>query len=544
MRLPAGSGRHVDGSPAGELCSTRLGAVADGRQRIVVRTCHNRLAALAGAAVWVAAASVAPAGPAVDYTVTIDPARAPLVDVELALRGFDGAPVYLSIPLGYAFQNPESDHVEGLVATDAAGRTVEPEVIEGRIYGWDKAPMLVRYSVRLDHRSQSSRQNGDTGFVSDEYEHPYLRGNRGLLMGSAVFMVPDRWELPATVRFKLPKDWGVIAPWPKDGAAYVPPTLRSLILNYVGVGDWETESIEAAGCSVTAAFARGIALDRKPFLAQARRVMEEESRIFGRPPVSRCVLFFVDPSPGQRLAGTAKENTISIALGAESAQSAERDVLRLLAHEYFHLFGRGRQPLDDDLRFFGEGFTDYYAYVACARAQVFPTQMVLRTLERLLSELHELPSGLTLAQAQGNFFEDRNACRMCYRGGLARAIALDGALREASGGTRSLEGLVAWLYSEGIPPRTPVPRPFTYSDWLRAAAEWWPQAPDGLFDAGLAEPLPWDLAALLAPAGLNVRSAASGLALALSDDSWFALVLANRQPERALRELFALDWRP
>jgi len=465
------------------------------------------------------------ADPRIDYTVKVDPAKAPLLDVEARLSGFGEDSVYLNIPLGYAYANVKTDHVDMLVATDADGKELEPVVVENRIYGWPAAPAKVTYTVSMTHRAEVAEEARKDGRRQDTYEHPYLDDKHAFLIGSAVFMVPDVWDFQSSVVFDVPSGWRVLTPWPQKDGAFVPPSLTSLIYNYVALGSWDVRAVAVGDFTATLAFANGTPFDKDRLAEAFSRIIQTEVDIIGGPPPHHGYLFFF-PDAGEMigLGGSAKAESMVLALGQDMTEGDLPKVARLVAHEFFHLFGHGRQPAADDLRFFNEGFTEYYAYVACTRAHILTEAMLRRTIGQLLTRLRELPEGMTMREAQTRFFDDTDAATLCYVGGLLWALRLDSELRDASGGSRTLDALMRHCYTEALPERTVVPIPFDYAAWRRAVGDWWPEAPKGLFDMGLDDPLPWDPAALLAPTGLDLAPWERGLSPGAADDAVFTRI--------------------
>jgi predicted metalloprotease with PDZ domain len=465
------------------------------------------------------------ADPRVDYTVKVDPARAPIVDVEAKLSGFGEDPVYLNIPLGYAYANVKTDHVENLVATGGDGKELEPVVVEGRIYGWPAAPAKVAYSVSMTHRAEVAEEAQKDGRNQATYEHPYVDDKHAFLIGSAVFMVPDLWDVRSSVVFQVPSGWRVLTPWSQKGDAYLPPSLTSLIDNYVALGHWDVRTVEVGGFKATLGFANGTPFGKDRLAEAFSRIIEAEMDVIGRPPPHDGYLFFFpDVGDMKGLGGSAKAESMVLALGEDMTEGDLPKVARLVAHEFFHLFAHGRQPAADDLRFFNEGFTEYYAYVACTRSHILTEAMLRRTIGQLLTRLRELPAGMTMREAQTRFFDDTDAATLCYVGGLLWALRLDAELRNASAGSRTLDALVRCFYTEAVPAITLVPEPYDYAAWHQAADEWWPSAPEGTFDMRLDDPLPWDLSGLLAPTGLDLGPCDRGLSPGVVDDAVFTRI--------------------
>lgn len=435
----------------------------------------------------------------VEYRVSVDLARAPLVDVEMSLSGFGDEPIYLNIPLGYAYSNVGSDYLEHLVAVDEEDQVIPPIYAEGRIYGWDRAPDRVYYAIRLDHRLEVSDQGGSPRSLSLTFEHPYVDERRAFLIGSALFLIPDVWEADVRVRFEAPQGWSEVVPWPTAGDAYAPPSLNALLSNYVGLGHWDVKTLDVKGFRALIAFGQRPAIDTDLLLQSFQRILEQAIEILGPLPHEEYWFFFPDAADVKGVSGSAKANSMALAVEYGAPGADLPGVSRLFAHELVHLYGHGRQPLAEDLLFFAEGFTEHYAYVLCSRAGVLSEGALRRILSELWSRLQNLPAGLTLEDAQAAFFDEPDAAAFCYLGGLFRAMAIDSRIRAESGGERCLDDLVRYVYREALPALTSPAQEFTYEEWREALAEWWPEANPAVFDPGLKDPVPWDLSTLIDP---------------------------------------------
>lgn len=448
-------------------------------------------------------AAVKPGPMQLAYRVELDPKDAPLVRVTLTVASPASGPLTLAMPLGYAYRNVTSDYVEGLVARDAKGKEIPQAGSEKGRYRWASAPATITYQVRLAHREEIRKLVGQGSSQSDAYEHPFIGLNSALLTGAAVLLVPPGWDGPAAVRFDVPKGWRIIAPWPRKDGAYVAASARALAHNYVAAGDWTTDSVTAGGTTVEVAFSKSVTADRAVLVSGMKRILEEEAKLFDYSPAPQCCVLFTTPGDRDDLAGSTKENSVVLVLPKDGGVGDESELLRLVAHETIHLFQRKGGEVADDLRFFGEGFTEYYARVVCVRAGVHSDRMLLRALSGMLEALEGFPRGLTMEKAQQSFFDDLPSAQLCYYGGVFRALELDARLRAASGGQRTLDDLLRYLYNDVLPARHRGGNGFTYAEWQAALGCWYPEAPAGTFDMRLSQPLPWDIDELLGPAGLE-----------------------------------------
>lgn len=123
---------------------------------------------------------------------------------------------------------------------------------------------------------------------------------------------------------------------------------------------------------------------------------------------------------------------------------------RLLAHEMFHQWnGRvlGRAEDEEQLVYwFSEGFTDFYARRLLLRSGAIGVDDYLELLNESLRRFHLSPvRGAPNARILADFWNDPAVRDLPYVRGDVVAIVLDHAIRERSGGERSLDDLMRSL---------------------------------------------------------------------------------------------------
>ena len=230
----------------------------------------------------------------------------------------------------------------------------------------------------------------------------------------------------------------------------------------------DIKTLEVEGFRALIAFGDRPAIDTGLMLQAFERILEQAIEVLGAPPHEEYLFFFPDAADVKGVSGSAKADSMALAVEYGAPGADLPGVSRLFAHELVHLCGHGRQPMARDLLFFAEGFTEYYAYVLCSRAGVLSEGAVRRILSELWSRLQSLPSGLTLADAQEEFFDEPRAASLCYIGGMFRGMAIDARMRAASGGERCLDDLVRHV-CRGAATADPPPQEFTYADWRAAS---------------------------------------------------------------------------
>ncbi len=366
----------------------------------------------------------------VSYHVRVIAGDAPSVEVEAEMSGLPAGmrTMRLGMNSRYAFIMPEAALLTGEPSlSDGAGNAIAmradgPFDWKAEIDG--ARDLRLRYSLPLTH-------HGLPGVAGrDEYEHPFLTANHGMLATGAVFIAPlNAGRLELSVRFEAPTGWPVLCPWEEiEPGLFSPEDVAAMREDLVALGAWTLIETERGGCRVQIAVAPGqprVEQVAAPFVAQ---IVETELALFGMRPHARYLFLFHAGRPNF-FAGSPKTGSMTLQLSADPQRPFSlADLSRLVAHEFHHTWVHGLYVPPDELRFFNEGFTDYYAHLVSARLGVINRRAFAGDLAERMAWLARNPlSGeLSLAEAGGPvFFEDKDANDLVYHGGLLLASLLD-----------------------------------------------------------------------------------------------------------------------
>lgn len=373
--------------------------------------------------------------PSLHYVVSINDPAAQQAQVSVAICGLDPERTVLRLGIhqGQSFLKLPEPLLRGPVQARING---SPATIERQgPFAWKLAcggakRIDLDYTVPLTHREIE-----EVARSRDQYEFPYLDEEHGMLTSWSLVIVPRDFE-PASIalRFDLPESWDVIAPWQESSpGVFAPPDLRTLQNDLIAVGKWTTRKNRIRGFEATVAIAPGQPLLEKKALDPIRRIVESELDLFGRPVEAKYLFLFGRPdTPG---AGGSPKNasmTLTVQPALLRLPEAFDFVPHLVAHEFFHTWGASIYDAPDELRWFNEGFTDYYAYLVITRLGMKSWEAFAEKLGSAMKECEKNPhfKKLSLAEAGGDiFFSDRAAYRMVYSGGMIVAAWLDRAIR-------------------------------------------------------------------------------------------------------------------
>lgn len=388
----------------------------------------------------------------VAYEVRLDDPASRRVEVEARVAGAPAGAVELTLPEGFAFVRLAEPLLEGEVIGELADGPAE--VTRLGPYRWrvatDGGPLTLRWAVPHRFRELAEVRQG-----RDAYEYPYVADDHAMLSTSVLLLAISRVDADreggapadaadgddgdgprASVRFAVPEGWEVRAPWPREGDRYLPPDRRALQGDLIALGAWDVTDVTAEGARVSVAFAPGQGAARDRITRQVAPVLKAALVSFDHRPFERYLVLFGRPDqPG--FGGSPKATSMTLTVDpAMLASAGDGAVLHLIAHEFHHTWAMSRYDAPDDLRFFGEGFTDYYAHVLPERLGLTDPSAVASAVASAAATWETSPrQDLSLAAAGGPvFFEDRDAYDLVYAGGLVVAAVIDAHLMAAGQG--------------------------------------------------------------------------------------------------------------
>lgn len=306
----------------------------------------------------------------------------------------------------------------------------------------------------------------------------HVDGEHAWLHGPTLYVFPLRdpgWSR-AAARVSLPfpdPAWRVTTALAPEGAGFRAEDYDDLLDAPIDAGPHPTHRFDAAGrphaLSIYGAELAD-ALDAPRLVAAMQRIIEHEAAFFGALPAPRyaCTLLL---APGQR-GGLEHRNGCALIHDPEVFATEEGwlDLLALFAHEYLHLWHvrrvrpAGLVPIDYEREnhtralWLFEGATSYYDWLFLRRAGVVDAPRYLKHLGAELTRLAATPGRLACSLEDASFDawirhyrpdeESPNRSVSYYLKGALVAWLLDLTIRDRSGGERSLDDVMRWLWAE------------------------------------------------------------------------------------------------
>jgi len=378
-----------------------------------------------------------------------------------------------------------SRHVEGVAASNAAGRVLDVEKTDKN--RWRVATGGAS-SVTLQYRVYAHEMTVRTNWVDAEF---------AMLNGAPTFItLADAGARPHDVLIEPASGWRVsMTALPELGGGahrYRAPDYDTLVDSPILIGnpavyEFTIDSkrhylvnIGEAGVFDGAGAARDLEV-----------LVREHRRMWGSLPYERYLFLNVLASvPGQIPGGGLEHRNSTLLIAGRWATRARQSYLawlELASHEFFHVWNIKRlRPVElgpfnyDDEVFtrslwIAEGMTDYYAELLVHRAGLSSPAEYIDALSNKIEELQTTPGRLVQPVDLASFDawikfyrpdeNTPNASVSYYTKGAVMAFLLDAGIRRASGGAKSLDDVLRAAYQKFSGGRGYTP------DEFRAVAE-------------------------------------------------------------------------
>lgn len=406
------------------------------------------------------------AAPTIEFEVSFKEPQAHYAEVSMEISGFRKDYIDVKMPVwtpGSYLVREYAKHVEGVEACDAAGDHLAVKKIDKNTWRIqsDKSD-----KVTFNYRIYGFEISVRTNFIDDSH---------AFLSSPSTFMYVDGLkDQPIDITVIPHANWSTVSTGlePVEGK---PNTFRAadfdtLVDSPIEVGNQDVITFEAAGVAHEIAMVGGGNYDRERLKADATRIVEEATAVFGTNPNKRYV-FIVH---NYRSGGGGLEHINSTVLGASrngyQPESAYIGFLGLVAHEYFHLWNVKRLrpvelgPFDYDkenytsLLWVMEGFTAYYDNLLLRRSNFLNETSYLQALSNDVSAVENRAGSRVQSAAEASFDAwikyyrpDENSANTTvsyYNKGALLGMLLDVKILAATNGEKRLDDALRAAYEK------------------------------------------------------------------------------------------------
>ncbi|MGI8494630.1 MAG: M61 family metallopeptidase [Pyrinomonadaceae bacterium] len=400
------------------------------------------------------------AQPEISYTVSMSKPWTHLLEVEMRVKPaqkMDTAEISMPVwtPGSYLIRE-YARHVEGFAAKDAAGNPLQWRKTDKNTWQIDTkgAPEYVA-SYRVYANELTVRTNE-------------LNDRHAFFNNAATLMFPEgALKAPSTLRVVPYKNWKIATGLPRVGDnTFRAENFDILYDSPFEVGDFKEISFDVQSIPHRMVFEGDGNYDMQKTSRDVKKIIEEAYKIFGELPY-KDYLFIVNLRGG---GGLEHLNSTALQFNRFGFTTNYDNFLSLAAHEYFHAFNVKRirpdalGPFDYNnenytkLLWVAEGGTAYYESVLLSRAGLLSDKDFLAGKAQAFQALQNRPGRFETSLEDASF----NAWIKYYRpdeNGINNQISyydkgeiinflLDLEIRKSSGGAKSLDDVMRYLYTE------------------------------------------------------------------------------------------------
>jgi predicted metalloprotease with PDZ domain len=428
-----------------------------------------------------AAAGKQAAAPTISYTVSMSKPWTHLLEVEMRLKWNQMPPnAQLKMPVwtpGSYLVREYARHVQDFAVKDAGGRPLNWEKINKNT--WQVATKGAKEIVAT-YRVYSNELTVRTNELNDEH---------GFWNNAALLMFPaGQLAAPSTVTIAPYGKWKIATGLPSVSGktnTFRAPNFDVLYDSPFEVSDFKEITFDVHGKPHRVVMSGEGNYDLKRIAEDVAKITDEGYKIFGEFPYDSYT-FIVNLRGGGGL-----EHLNSTALQWNrfgfKPETRYKQFLGLVAHEYFHLWNVKRirpdalGPFDYEnenytkLLWVAEGGTAYYESILLRRAGLISDKELLDARASTIEQLQNRPGRFETSLEEASFDAwikyyrpDENAINnqiSYYDKGEVVSMMLDVTIRTSSGGAKSRDDVLRYLYNEFYK----KDRNYTPADFQKAA---------------------------------------------------------------------------
>ena len=381
-----------------------------------------------------------------EYTISFDSSDRNTAEVEAKLILQDG--IIKMTPWGHPWlQHGWATFISELEIKSKNGKNIDYSAVEKDGWGsWevlahDGEELYISYKVNFDHHEHDWNPAG--GIDS----RPEVTSKAHFLVNKALFIYSLGTE-SSVVHFKIPKNWKIATNWQLlDNNRYYVDSWINLVNNALVLGDFYLEKVSNGPMDLLIAIDLELKDHREVMVNLLRKQLDEFSRVFKGTPDSN---YLISIRPAEEDDGESFHDSFNQVITME--RITERLIVwgNTMAHEMFHYWNGANFLVGenlDDLYWFSEGFTEYYASRSLVRTGMISKETYLRKLEHYLSRYFttkklwpEEPISLVEAGK-----EKAKNWLLLYGGGATMALYFDIEIRRLTAGNKSLDDVMFFL---------------------------------------------------------------------------------------------------
>lgn len=299
------------------------------------------------------------------------------------------------------------------------------------------------YEVKLDAPAFTT----DSAYIS------WLTTERGFLMlGDLLPRAVGEGNVSQSVfvRFMLPPNWSTFSTESVGAGGQFVVKDQDAARFFVGQ-DLRERRLRAGSINFSLVAGGNWAFTDDEVAEAAQNILKEHERTMGGPPAQASVMLMLSPFPrpvsAERWSAETRGGSVVLLSGRQPSKIAGLALLGTpLTHELFHLWVPNSLSLDGDYDWFYEGFTLYQAMRAGMRLGILTFQDYLKAMGRANDIYLSSSERDKWSLVEASKRRWMGATALIYNKGMLAAFLYDLALREQSGGKRSLDNIYRELF--------------------------------------------------------------------------------------------------
>ncbi|HVF55302.1 MAG TPA: PDZ domain-containing protein [Pyrinomonadaceae bacterium] len=433
-----------------------------------------------------AAAQATTPAPAISYTVSMPQPSTHLLEVEMRLRwaGAAAAPVRADLVMpvwtpGSYLVREYARHVQDFAAQDGGGRALGWRKVNKntwRVETGGARELVARYSVYANELTVRTNELND--------RHAFWNN-------AALLMYPEgHLSAPSVVRVQPYKDWKIATGLPAvsgERNTFRAENFDTLYDSPFLASDFRVVQFEARNVPHRIVIDGEGNYDPERLRRDVQKIVEQGIEMMRDVPYTNYTFLLMTHPTGNGGLEHLNSTALIYPRFRFRPDADYRSFLTLAAHEYFHLWNVKRirpdalGPFDytgenyTRLLWVAEGITSYYEEILTRRAGLMTDKDYLASTASAFQALQNTPGRLEMSAEEASFDAwikyyrpDENTINSAisyYDKGGILGLLLDLEIRKRSGGARSLDDVMRYLYAEFYRKN----RNYTPEDFQRAA---------------------------------------------------------------------------
>lgn len=380
--------------------------------------------------------------------------------VDLEFVGNKNGKTKIILPSSFMGEEHLEQEIIGLHCTSALIEDTETPHIK-LIHHNSCENLKITYCIQTKERKK--------GFGRSYLEKDYFH-----FLGETFFVIP---EIEIEKEINIILNWeGFSSDWTLANSFGIQKRKQKLFLSlnslkngiYLG-GDWKFLSCGNENSPVFIALRKNSVLPEKSLNNLVQIIINSQRGFWNDWDFPYYLVSICEIGDDQYKGGTAVSNALTIFI-QENFLSSEKDASwkwleTTLSHEHFHLWNGLKicfEPSEDYVRWFMEGFTDFYALTLNHRAKLIKNFEYVEKINLVLDEYFTSSvRNATEEDIQNFFWKDRRFMRLPYLKGCLLALYWDSKIKSDTCGNSSLDDVMRALLNES---REKNQHPFSQED--------------------------------------------------------------------------------